>query len=113
MTFKVEPNELVVGTNMWSSSSVMDGTHLTPLLAGFSIYTSSKSSWTAGGMTNWDGKMGSAQIGQALSSWPQHVALSGKELGVGLPVGAAAYTSDSGIHAFGVIYLARAVKQEL
>lgn len=113
MTFKMEPNELVVGTNMWSSSSVMDGTHLTPLLAGFSIYTSSKSSWTAGGMTNWDGKMGSAQIGQALSSWPQHVALSGKELGVGLPVGAAAYTSDSGIHAFGVIYLARAVKQEL
>eukprot|EP00878_Enallax_costatus_P029822 GHUV01032381.1.p1 GENE.GHUV01032381.1~~GHUV01032381.1.p1 ORF type:complete len:258 (+),score=55.74 GHUV01032381.1:66-776(+) len=113
MTFKLDPNELVIGTNLWSSSSVMDGTSLTPLLAGFSVYTSTRSSFTAGGMTNWDGKLGSEQIGQALSSWSQHMSLSGRELGVGLPVGAAAYTSDSGIHAFGIVYLARVNKQEL
>jgi hypothetical protein len=34
MTFKMDPNELVVGEDLWSSSSVMEGSHLTPLLAG-------------------------------------------------------------------------------
>eukprot|EP00879_Flechtneria_rotunda_P013498 GHRR01014093.1.p1 GENE.GHRR01014093.1~~GHRR01014093.1.p1 ORF type:complete len:350 (+),score=100.89 GHRR01014093.1:875-1924(+) len=113
MTFKMNPNELVIGTNLWSSSSVMDGTYLTPMLAGFSIFTTSKNTWQAGGMTDWEGKMGTAKIGAALSNWDQHLALSGTNLGVGLPVGAAAYTGDSGIHAFGLLFLSGVVKQEL
>eukprot|EP00775_Hariotina_reticulata_P002364 gene2364-2669_t len=113
MTFKMDPNELVVGEKLWSSSSVMEGSYLTPLLAGFTLYTSDKNTWTAGGTTSWEGKMGNEKIGQALSSWSQHTSVSGKALGVGLPVGAAAYSSEAGIHAFGIIYLARVLKQEL
>lgn len=105
MTFSLDPNELVVGADMWSSSSVMDGSALTPLLAGFTLYTSDRNAWSAGGTTNWEGQLGNARVGAALSSWEQHVSVAGRELGVGLPVGAAAYSSDAGVHAFGLIFL--------
>lgn len=113
-TFKFAANELVVTSNLWSSSSVMDGSRLTPLLAGFSVFTGDRNSYSAGGSTNWDRfGAGSEKVGEALSNWQQHTALTGGELGVGLPVGAAAQVSEAGIHAFGFIYLAQAVKQEL
>jgi hypothetical protein len=114
ITFKFAANELVVTSNLWSSSSVMDGSRLTPLLAGFSVFTGDRNSYSAGGATNWDKfGTGSQKVGEALSNWEQHTALAGKELGVGLPVGAAAYVSDAGIHSLGFVYLAQAVKQEL
>lgn len=114
MTFKLDPDELVVNTNLWSSSSVMDSHWLTPVLAGFSIFTTDRSSWSAGGTANWNTfGSGSTKVGEALSNWVQHTSLSGRNLGVGLPVGAAAYVSDAGIHSFGLVYLSRALKQEL
>jgi hypothetical protein len=114
VTFKFSANELVVTSNFWSSSSVMDGSQLTPLLAGFRVFTGDRNSYSAGGSTNWDEiGTGSEKVGEALSNWEQYTALAGKQLGVGLPVGAAAYVSDAGIHAFGFIYLAQALKQEL
>jgi hypothetical protein len=114
MTFKFAANELVVTSKLWSSSSVMDGSRLTPLLAGFSVFTGDRNNYSAGGSTNWDKVgAGSEEVGEALSNWEQHTALAGKQLGVGLPVGAAAYVSEAGIHAFGFIYLSQALKQEL
>ncbi|WIA31059.1 hypothetical protein OEZ86_001089 [Tetradesmus obliquus] len=114
MTFNFAANELVVSSNFWSSSSIMDGPRLTPVLAGFSVFTNDRNSYSAGGTTNWDKfGAGSEKVGEALSNWEQHTALGGRELGVGLPVGAAAYVSDAGIHAFGLIYLGQALKQEL
>jgi hypothetical protein len=114
MTFKFAANELVVTSNLWSSSSVMDGSRLTPLLAGFKVFTGDRNSYSAGGSTNWTRfGSGSEKVGEALSNWEQHTALAGKQLGVGLPVGAAAYVSEAGIHAFGFIYLSQALKQEL
>lgn len=114
MTFRLNSNELVVSTNMWSSSSMMDSHRLTPVLAGFRLFTSDRNSWTAGGTTNWAalGK-GSEKVGAALSNWEQSLHLSQKDLGVGLPVGAAAYVSAEGIHSFGLVYISRALKQEL
>lgn len=114
MTFNFAANELVVSSNFWSSSSIMDGSRLTPVLAGFSVFTNDRNSYSAGGTTNWEKfGAGSDKVGEALSNWEQHAALGGRELGVGLPVGAAAYVSDAGIHAFGLIYLGQALKQEL
>jgi hypothetical protein len=114
MTFTFAANELVVTSNAWSSSSVMDASRLSPVLAGFSVFTDDRNSYSAGGATIWDKfGAGSDKVGEALSNWQQHAALAGKQLGVGLPVGAAAYVSDAGIHAFGLIYLAQALKQEL
>lgn len=93
---------------------MMDSHRLTPVLAGFSLFSSDRSCCTAGGTTNWAtfGRFND-KVGAAVSNWKQSLHLSQKDLGVGLPVGAAAYISDEGIHAFGFTYISRALKQEL
>lgn len=88
----------------------MEGSRLTPVLAGFDLFTTSRHLWAAGG----EGKSLADQAAvAAMQQRPQNVSLAGNDLGVGLPVGAAAYTSGRGIHAFGLLYLSRVAKQEL
>jgi hypothetical protein len=90
----------------------MDGSRLTPVLAGFNLFTTSRNLRTAG-LDASSQFMPSPEATSAMQQRPQSVSLLGGGLGVGLPVGAAAYTSASGLHAFGFVYLSAAAKQEL
>lgn len=111
LEFNLDINELVVSSKLWSSMTVMEGSRLTPVLAGFDLFTSARKRRTAGG-AHYKSLSHPAVI-NAMQHRLQNVSLSGNDLGVGLPVGAAAYTSASGIHAFGFVYLARVARQEL
>ncbi|KAF8068225.1 hypothetical protein HT031_001911 [Scenedesmus sp. PABB004] len=98
--FRLGAGELVVALNLWSSTAAMDGAALTPLLGGFSLFTSRRAAWAVGGAPE---PPGAARL-----------ALSGAALGVGLPVGVAAWVSEGGVHALGLIFLTHAAgKQEL
>lgn len=84
---------------------------MTPVLAGFDLFTSARMRRTAGGVNRQSAAHPAAVA--AMQHRLQNVSLSGSDLGVGLPVGAAAYTSAGGIQALGFIYLAPVAKQEL
>jgi hypothetical protein len=111
LAFSFAPGDLVVSSRLWSSTTVMEGSRLTPVLTGFDLFTTSRHLWAAGaeGLSNLADQAAVA----AMQQRPRIVPLSGSDLGVGLPVGAAAYTSGSGIHAFGLLYLSTVAKQEL
>lgn len=111
LAFSLGDSELVVSSTLWSSSTVMEGSRLTPVLGGFQVFTGYRNLRTAGNDATNTWMAGDALT--ALTKWSQNVSLSGNDLGVGLPVGAAAYVSGDGIQAFGFLYLARVAKQEL
>lgn len=113
LAFNLDPSELVVSSQLWSSQTVMEGSRLTPVLAGFDIFTTLRNRRTAGGEGH--SSHADSAAAAAMQQRVQDVSLSGSDLGVGLPVGAAAYTSSSGIHSFGFLYLSRVnpAKQEL
>jgi hypothetical protein len=104
LAFSLQPSELVVSSRLWSSTTVLEGSRLTPVLAGFSLFTLLRNLHAAGGEARSLGPAGSAAM-DAMQARLQNVSLSSNDLGVGLPVGAAAYTSGAGIHAFGFLYL--------
>lgn len=86
------------------------------VLAGFDLFTMFRNLRSAGDDATAAGlwaKMNSPAAGSAMQQWQQTTSLSGDSLGVGLPVGAAAYVSEGGIHAFGFLFLSRVAKQEL
>lgn len=111
MSFSLDASELVVSSSLWSSTTVMEGSSLTPVLAGFNVFTMLRNLRVVGaeGITGGSG----ADSAAAKQTWQQRVELSGSDLGVGLPVGAAAFASDSAIHSFGLLYLSKVAKQEL
>lgn len=113
LAFNLDPSELVVSSRLWSSKTVMEGSRLTPVLAGFDLFTTLRNLRTAGGQGH--SSNGNQAAAAAMQQRVQDVSFSGSDLGVGLPVGAAAYTSSSGIHAFSFVFLARVhpAKQEL
>lgn len=121
-SFTLEPSELITSSRLWTSLAVMDGTRLSPVLGGFSLFTSIRRSLLVGKDTGWAAAAaaGAADpragpVGAARMHYRPLVALSGDKegLGTGLPVGAAAYTSSGGIHAFGLLFLSKVAKQEL
>jgi hypothetical protein len=112
LAFNLQPSELIVSSRLWLSTTVMEGSRLTPVLAGFNLFTTARNLRTAG-MDASNQFIPSPEAASAMQQRPQSVSLLGGGLGVGLPVGAAAYTSTTGIHAFGFIYLSAAAKQEL
>lgn len=89
---------------------------MSPVLAGFDLFTMFRNLRSAGDDATAAGlwaKMNSPAAGAAMQQWHQTTSLSGNSLGVGLPVGAAAYASEGGIHAFGFLFLSRVARQEL
>ena len=111
LEFGFQPSELVVSSLLWSSMTVMEGSRLTPVLAGFDLFTSARVRRTAGG--TYRRPLSHPAVFAAMQQRLQNVSLSGSDLGVGLPVGAVACASARGIHAFGFVYLAHVAKQEL
>jgi hypothetical protein len=103
---------MVVSSRLWSSTTVMEGSQLTPVLAGFDLFTVLRNLRVAGGEAS-SPSLADARAITAMQQRQQSASLAGGQLGVGLPVGAAAYTSESGIHAFGFLFLSRIVRQEL
>ena len=111
MSYSLDPSELAVSSSVWSSTTIMDGSRLTPVLGGFEIFTALRNLRVVGNKPSKGSA--SSEAAAALQQWMHNASLSGGQLGVGLPVGAAAYSSAGGIHAFGLLYLARLSKQEL
>lgn len=85
LEFNLDINELVVSSKLWSSMTVMEGSRLTPVLAGFDLFTSARKRRTAGG-AHYKSLSHPAVI-NAMQHRLQNVSLSGNDLGVGLPVG--------------------------
>lgn len=114
--FSLESAELIVGMQMWTSISVIDGSFLTPVLAGFSVLTSLNNNRVVGAQSAWAAASEvdpRDPVGAARQHWQQSALLEGDGVGVGLPVGAAAYSSSAGIHAFGLLLLGRVPQTEL
>jgi len=91
-------SEYVTGLSMWRSARTADGTAFSPVLSRLELATSTRKLFVAGA---------------ELQSSGDVIHLTSHDLGSGLVVGAAAYSSHSAVNAFGLIFLARLPHTEL
>ncbi len=89
------PRELVLGVRLWHSTQLADALSLTPPLAGFHMRTSTRHDFIAGGPRP------KGFVDDSL------VLTSRADIGSGVLVGAAAYSSDAVVHSFALVFLGR------
>lgn len=133
-------SEVVTTMRMWASRRTADGTRMSPLLARLELETSSKAVFKAGpelaeaaavpvaahavsaglskqaadGSSRGSSSGGAEAAGEQVAEAEEPLVLKGtRHLGSGIMAGAAAYSSHSAIHAFGLLFLQKLPVEEL
>ncbi len=86
----LQEGEFITGVGLWKSLQVVDGETLSPMLSRMIMKTSQKRMFQAGSTA----QQGDGDI----------LHLSSADLGSGLAVGAAGYSSGSAVNSFGLIF---------